>query len=230
MQTLVTNVVETVILARLQAKESFTALDISNALKTDRYPVRHREVAAIVRDLYASGALDSFGYEQTLIPVATEGGTKAAEAYLYHHRSVRPEDYQNRNQDALPPVAPDQARDLSDCVAADPLGVLPRPARGHRAGRRQTGARRGANGRRDGALSIPQSLLAQLGWLVGSLLCVKAEPGRLILGADSGDSTVRVWGGQRLRVCKTKLRLGALAADIAALEVVGDSLHIVAKS
>ncbi|HZP84956.1 MAG TPA: hypothetical protein VFB21_25185 [Chthonomonadaceae bacterium] len=229
-QTLVTNVIEMALLERLRAQESFTALDISNALKANRCPVRHREVAAVVRAIYASGALGRYGYEATLIPVAADGGAKAAEAYLYHHRSVNPEDYTARSQDALPPVPPDQARDLADCVPADPLGLFTGPTRRRRAQGRQSGAACGCGSRRDGALAIPRGLIAQLGWMVGALLSVKAEPGRLTIGTDGDDSTVRVWGGQRLRVCKTKLQLGALAADIATVEVVGDSLHIITKS
>jgi hypothetical protein len=228
-QTLVTNVIEMALLERLRAQESFTALDISNTLKADRYPVRHREVAAVVRAVYASGALGRYGYEATLIPVAADGGAKAAEAYLYHPRSANPEDYTARSQDALPPVPPDQARDLADCVPADPLGLFTGPTR-RRARGGQSGAACGCGSRRDGALAVPRGLIVQLGWTVGALLSVKAEPGRLTIGTDGSDSTVRVWGGQRLRVCKTKLQLGALAADIATVEVGGDCLHIVTKS
>ena len=61
---------------------------------------------------------------------------------------------------------------------------------------------------------------------------MQAEPGRLTIGPDpkSDGQTLRVWGGQRVRVCKTKLRLGLLTADLASVEVVGDNLHIEAKS
>lgn len=227
-QTQVTNVIERALLERLQARESFTALDISNALKADRYAVRHRDVAAVVRAIYASGAMRRYGYAAALIPVAADGGAKAAEAYLYHPCSANPEDYTARSQDALPPVPPDQARDLADCVPADPLGLFAGSDRRQRTRGGQCGVVCGS--RRDGAMAIPRGLIAQLGWMVGALLSVKAEPGRLTIGTDGGDSTVRIWGGQRLRVCKTKLRLGALAADIATVEVVGDSLHIVTKS
>ena len=47
-----TNLVEQAVLDQMRAKASFTALDISNTLKFERYPVQHREVAeARARDL-----------------------------------------------------------------------------------------------------------------------------------------------------------------------------------
>lgn len=224
------NVVETVVLARMQAQESFTALDISNALKAEKYPFRHREVAEVVREIYESGAMTPFHYQRSLITVLIEGGAKTAEAYLYHHNSVDANDYIARDQEALPPVPTQQARDLSDCVAAGPLGLLQRPR--STAGVTRNSAPRSSQGRRDGALPIPRRLLEQLGWMVGSLLAVVVEPGRLTLKPDTSasDRFVRVWGGQRVRVCKTKLQLGALSADVATLQVDGDSLRIETNS
>ena len=231
------NVVECETLQRMQARDSFTALDISNALKTARYPVRHREVAEVVRDIYNSGAMAHYDYDRQLVKVTTDGGAKTAEAYLYHHQSVRPADYAGVNQDALPPVPSGQARDLSDCVAADPLGLMARVLSANAAAsqrRTQNRARRAPGGRRDGALGVPSRIIAQLGWTDGSALSVRMDAGRLIVepnasAAQTGASvasTARVWSGQRVRLCKSKLRLGSLAADAVTVAVEGDCLCI----
>src|SRR5438552_4156034 len=112
MNTQIVNLVEQAVLERMRAKESFTGLDISNALKQSHYPGRHREVAEAVRDIYGSGAMDYYGYDRCVIPVVTDGGTKTAETFLYHHAEVHPSAYAARSQTALPPVRADQARDL----------------------------------------------------------------------------------------------------------------------
>src|SRR5947209_3191359 len=110
MSTPVTNLVEQAVLERMRAKAGFTALDISNALKADRYPVRHPEVAQIVRDIYQSGAMTFFDYDRRLIDVVTEGGAKSTQAFLYLHGESREREYTARDQDALPPVPEAQER------------------------------------------------------------------------------------------------------------------------
>ena len=233
-----TNVVENEVLQKMQARESFTALDVSNALKIARYGVRHREVAEVVRDIYNSGAMACYDYHRQAIMVTTEGGAKTAEAYLYHHRSARVADYDKRDQDALPPVPADQSRDLADCVAADPLGLLQRTYAGwaaqNRAQTRQSGIRV-SHGRRDGALPIPRRIIAQLGWTDGDALAVRVEQGKVIVEASGPQQTpkavpafVKVWSGGRVRICKTKLQLGALAADAVTVSVDSNRLCIAA--
>ena len=82
----------------------FTALDVSNAVKTSLSDIRHREVAPIVRDAFARGSMGS--YKQTLIDVITEG-RKPAEAFLYHLPAHPTSNYDDsmRSQLAIPPVA-----------------------------------------------------------------------------------------------------------------------------
>lgn len=232
-----TNVVENEVLQFMQAKDSFTALDVSNALKTAKYPVRHREVAEVVRDIYNSGAMAYYDYNRHLMDVKTEGGTKTAQAYLYHHQTARVSDYAGLDQDALPPVPANLARDLSDCVAADPLGLLKRAPTVAAARNRNShsSAPRCATGRQDGALAISSRIIAQLGWTDGELLTVRAEQGKLIVESSAPSPNVgqktpvaRVWSGRRVRICKTKLRMGALAAGGVTVSVDGSSLCIAA--
>ena len=64
MNTQIVNIVEQKVLERMRAKDSFTALDISNASR-QRFPVRHGEVAEIVRDIFQSGAMDFYDYDAT---------------------------------------------------------------------------------------------------------------------------------------------------------------------
>ncbi len=219
-----TNLIEQAVLDQMRAKTSFTALDISNRLKADRYAVQHRQVAETVREIFESGAMAHYDYDREIIPVVTDGGAKTARAFLYHFQEVRPRTYQARSQSALPPVPSDQARNLSDCMAAGILSLLPRPARFlRRPGRRRV--------RQDGALGIPKSLLAQLGWTDGSRLALTVSDGRLVIQASAtGGGVLRVWNGQRLRICRTKLHCGALTAEGVVVEVDGVGLSVSASA
>jgi hypothetical protein len=82
----------------------FTSLDVSNAVKHAVPAARHREIAALVREAYARGAMGD--YARTPIEVFAEGETPAT-AYLYHSRYAPAEYYDGpmRAQRATPPVA-----------------------------------------------------------------------------------------------------------------------------
>ena len=223
-----TNLVEQAVLDQMRAKASFTALDISNALKFDCYPVQHREVAQSVREIYESGAMAFYDYKRETIPVVTAGGTKQAHAFLYHYEEVHPRTYQTRDQNALPAVAPDQARDLADSAPAGPAAILPRPARPASA---QSGSRTPrCRTRRDGALAVPKPLIAKLGWSDGTRLTLRQDGGSVVVEAaapsSSSQLSLTVWGGQRLRICRTKLKVGALSADTVTVEAAGDRLRV----
>ena len=224
-QNALTLLVEEAVETKLKAREAFTALDVSNALKARRFPVRHAEVAPIVRDIYASGAMTYYDYDRRLIDVVTDGGTKRTQAFLYLHDETKDREYAARDQDALPPVPHDQARSLDDTVAAgiatSPLAALRQvaaaPASAQRRQRRGSGSRRQSS-RRDGALAIPRAWVAKAGWQVGETfrLAVGATATSFSLEPVQGRSDdgplVRVWADLRVRVCKTKLRLTAVSA------------------
>lgn len=224
-----TNLVEQAVLDQMQAKASFTALDISNTLKFDRYPVQHREVAQAVREIYESGAMAFYDYERETIPVVTAGGAKQARAFLCHWEEVHPRTYQTRAQDALPAVAPDQARDLADSAPAGPTAILPRPARP--ASSRQNSRSPRCRTRRDGALAVPKLLVAALGWADGTHLTLRQDGSSVVVAAApaSAAPALTVWRGQRLRICRTKLRLGAMSAETVTVEIAGDGLRVVQK-
>ena len=220
-----TNLVEQAVLDQMRAQAGFTALDISNRLKADRYPVQHRDVAAVVRDIYQSGAMAHYDYERKLIPVVTDGGAKQAQAFLYHFTETRPRTYQTRSQDALPPVPADQARDLADSAAATALPILSRSAP---SSPRKSGGKR--RSRRDGALAVPSEILRQLGWPDGLCLSLSGEAGQIVIEAShAGEKPLKIWSGQRLRICRTKLRLGALTAERVTVEVEGSALKVTAQ-
>lgn len=221
MNTQIIPIIEQAVVERMRAKTGFTALDISNALKADRYPVKHSEVAPIVRDIYASGAMDFYDYARRLIDVVTDSGTKTTRAFLYLHNDTRDRDYTARTQTALPLVPATKARDLSDCVPANAVSILPRPS--HPQGCHHSPRRRQ---RHDGALAVPRALIMRLGWSVGATLALHAEPGALKLSPSPDGGSVRVWDDLRLRLCRRKLRLGALTAGKVTFEIDGDDLRI----
>lgn len=83
----------------------FTALDVSNSVKQTLPSVRHREVAPIVRDIFAAGNMGD-AYQQTLIDVTAD--RKPVQAFLYHLKGADiavgyAED--KRHQLAIPPVS-----------------------------------------------------------------------------------------------------------------------------
>ncbi len=225
-----TNLVEQAVLDQMQMKASFTALDISNTLKFERYPVQHREVAALVREIYESGAMAHYDYERETIPVVTENGTKQARAFLYHYEEIKPRTYQTRAQDALPAVAPSAARDLADCAPAGAASILPRPTRSASSQLPRSSPR--CRTRRDGALAVPKQIVARLGWSDGTRLALRQDGGSVVVEAavpSSAASSLTVWRGQRLRICRTKLKVGALSADTVVVEIAGDGLRVKRK-
>lgn len=217
--------VEQEVAERMQAKASFTALDISNALKSEHYPVKHKGVAGVVREIYASGAMGFYDFDRRLIDVVTDAGTKKDRAFLYLHDGARERDYTARSQTALTPVPPDQARDLSDAAVRKPAVVLPRPLLNSRP---HGGGCSRSRTRRDGALAVPRALVATLGWDDGVTLALKTESNRLTLVASS-EGNVRVWSGQRVRLCRGKLGMHALTAATTTLRLDVDRLRLTTK-
>ncbi len=224
MNTQIIPLVEQAVVERLRSQDGFTALDISNALKADRYAVTHREVSEIVRDIYGSGAMGFYDYGRRLIDVVTDGGAKTAQAFLYLHNSTKERDYAARRQSSLPRVPTDAARDLSDSAPAGAALLLPRPARPQKS---PNGRHRGR--RRDGALAIPKTLVRRLGWAVGTVLGLTQSAGKVRL-APGGDIPVQVWGEQRVRLCQRKLRLcGLLKVDTLSMTLDGDGVRLLTE-
>lgn len=107
--------------------KAFTSLDVSNAVKESGNAFRHREVAKAVRALFAQGYMsDNHEYVRVIIGVNLPNG-RTAQAWLYHHETVDPADYDARSQVSVRPpvdsqvseeerVASPQPRSLSDVV------------------------------------------------------------------------------------------------------------------
>ncbi len=220
--TLATSAME----SKMNTGESFTALDISNTLKAKSFPVRHREVSAVVRGLYAGGGMTAFGYARELIAVSTPDGS--AQAYLYRQIGQTASDYVGDAQNALPPVPTDRARPLDDVVPAGmPLSPLAGAAlqgmvgaaviggSGATAWGKPSPARTRGAFRRDGALAVPRNLIEQSGFREGDLLVLTrdARTDTLVLGpvpigsAAVAGAIVKVWRDLRVRIARTKLSL-----------------------
>lgn len=211
-----TALVEEAVEVRMKAREPFTALDISNGLKARRLPVRHGEVAGVVREIFASGAMNHYDYDRRRIDVVTDGGAKRTQTFLYLHEETKEREYTDRAQNALPPVPADQACSLDDAVPANnPLSPLVAAGRARQGGARQRRNRSigGAalrGDRRDGALPIPRALAREAGWSVGDVLALSVDASAqggftLTPGEGITEKAVRVWGELRVRVCRTKL-------------------------
>ena len=103
----------------------FTALDVSNSVKQTLPSVRHREVAPLVRDLFASGSMGD-GYAQTLIDVMANRQT--VQAFLYHLKGADiASGYADdkRQQLAIPPVSAslDENDELAQGETEAPLSL-----------------------------------------------------------------------------------------------------------
>lgn len=105
---------------------SFTSLDVANSMKTAGYQIRNREAADwLRRNVTTLSFTHGITYNATLITVQSKevGPTSA---YLYHHDSVNPDDYLDRDQNPRPvpggipgPVGP--------VSPSDPSAVSSRP-------------------------------------------------------------------------------------------------------
>ena len=88
--------------------ELFTALDVSNTVKSQQPNARHREVRDTVRNIFSTEIAPK-GYARSPISVTLDNGT-TAEALLYHPLSASWDldnlyDQQKRQQKSFNPVA-----------------------------------------------------------------------------------------------------------------------------
>ena len=134
----------------------FTALDVSNEVKSELDGVRHREISPIVRELYDDGALGD-DYTRTLIDVLAGG--KTVQAYLYHHEDDDPEDYDGdlREQKARPP----SARRGSSSASSPTAAPAPKPTVA--ASPNLDVTELSLTRQRDGSIEIPSGFLERAG-------------------------------------------------------------------
>ena len=79
---------------------------------------------------------------------------------------------------------------------------------------------------------MPKQIVARLGWSDGTRLALRQDGGSVVIEAavpSSAASSLTVWRGQRLRICRTKLKVGALSADTVMVEIAGDGLRVKRK-
>ncbi|MFO0649227.1 MAG: hypothetical protein U0326_23495 [Polyangiales bacterium] len=140
----------------------FTALDVSNAVKTTLPDVRHRQVSPIVRDLFERHAMGD--YQHSLIDVLADGKTPT-QAYLYHLPEHSPALYDDsmRNQLAIPPVSTSTSKNEDASITAHSVEA-PVPVG------------------RDGRARVARQILMNAG-IVGDLLyaSVDTESGKILL-------------------------------------------------
>lgn len=163
----------------------FTSVDVSNSVKRAGHqtgnPVRHREVAPIVRELYSDGELDKFGYSRELIKVSLPGD-RQAQAWLYHHQTSDPADYDTRSQVALSPKQQQAVKTKKPTHTPPPLPITtvpvapaivptigaPQGSIGTPRGSRMLNtASQQRTQKGDGRLEIPSAWIRQLGWAEG---------------------------------------------------------------
>ncbi len=175
----------------------FTALDVSNAVKTTLPDVRHREVSPLVRELFERHAMGD--YQHSLIDVLADGKTPT-QAYLYHLPEHSPDLYDDsmRNQLAIPPVSTSTAKSDDASMTAHSVEA-PVPVG------------------RDGRARVSRQILMNAG-IVGDEVSVRvnAEAGEILLyGADEGeeDGEGERGGGVRAPVAPPRaagLRVGGV--------------------
>lgn len=140
----------------------FTALDVSNAVKTTLPDVRHRQVSPVVRDLFERHAMGD--YQHSLIDVLADGKTPT-QAYLYHLPEHSPALYDDsmRNQLAIPPVSTSTSKNEDASITAHSVEA-PVPVG------------------RDGRARVARQILMNAG-IVGDLLyaSVDTESGKILL-------------------------------------------------
>ena len=225
--------------------EPFTSLDISNAVKLKGVLVRHREVAPVVRELFAKGTMGTYGYDRELIGVKLPGGG-TADAYLYHHATVPASAYDNRAQVALPPPPPQGATGVADPIAKSdavkdsdkitvtPVSTVTTPVSTATAPVACSGPLRTAHQKRDGRLEVPAKWMDKLCWLAGDQIKVIVEGNGIVLKRTAGplDKPIKSlpvdrWG--RIRIHTRILRQAGIDGGAGAphcVVLLGDGLRI----
>lgn len=116
--------VRSVVEELMNKDELFTALDVSNQVKTLQPNARHREVRDVVRNIFAT-EIATKGYARSPITVTLDNGT-TADALLYHPLSASWDldnlyDQQKRQQKSFNPVAAATAAVSAAAASASPL-------------------------------------------------------------------------------------------------------------
>jgi hypothetical protein len=98
------NIVSDIVEDMFDDLQSFTSIDVSNAVKALGHTYRHREVSQVLREeVLNRDFIRTNGYLKTRITVQLSNGQSAA-AFLYHHETVSPDDYTQRSQVPVRPV------------------------------------------------------------------------------------------------------------------------------
>jgi hypothetical protein len=217
--------------------DSFTSLDVSNAVKQDGFAdVRHREVAQLVREAHADGIMEDYSYSRTLIDVDLANGG-SAQAYLYHHQSANPQVYNKRSQVAIPPVAISPvATPTAPTAVTTPAPhstlfgqVIGTPSTSAALATSISCARYAQDAKADGRLEIPRDFVKSLDC---SVIPMEPAGGALVVRPFVGGSNiiysiaVDKWG--RIRVPKTVLRRAGLQGHSyeISLNAAGDRIRI----
>jgi len=98
------------------ADAMFTSVDIGNAIKENGTWVKNSDVSIWLRNNALTIATN---YCSTLIDVLN--GTQ--KTFLYHPAGTNPDDYQTRNQAALPPNPNMKSATMSTCLASCPAST-----------------------------------------------------------------------------------------------------------
>lgn len=168
--------------------KSFTAIDVSNAVKRAGHAYRHREIAPIVREMYADDEMDSFGYTRELITVSLPGG-RQAKAWLYHHQTSDPAEYDTRAQVALPPkpqaaapaAPPPPPVTVSTTPSTPQVAVTGTTKAPGRSSRMLNTASASRVQKLDGRLEVPRSWIKKLGWTEGDRIDAVQDGNAVVL-------------------------------------------------
>lgn len=128
------DVVDKLLAQMTASQELFTALDVSNAVKTELPLARHREVRDLVRVKFASH-IEPAGYARTPIQVTLNDGS-SVEALLYHPLVDSWDldskyDAQKRSQSAVNPTPSRSLAAQAAGVVVTPIPGLPSPVTPH---------------------------------------------------------------------------------------------------
>lgn len=145
----------------------FTALDVSNVVKSTLTDVRHRDIAPLVREMFERGAMGE--YTQTLIDVMANGSTPT-QAFLYHLAEYDASLYDDahRSQLAIPPVSTNTDKNDDRSLT-------------------QTSIEAPVNVGRDGRGRVPRQMLLNAG-IIGDAVFALADnaPERVTLSTPTG--------------------------------------------
>lgn len=196
--------VRAAVLAKIDAREAFTNVDISHPIINEDNSVRHREVRAIIDEIWNAGEIQNEEYTASTITVFPKPN-KPVNARLFHpdEPDFDPNDYTAVNQelhrdqtDASKSQVSTRGFQMIDSDGDDGSNDGPTAITATATGQKVTAQCQIQP--KEGSLNIPRRLIKQAGYAAGDSIGIKVENSAVIVQKGGDDQKVDAEGRIRL--------------------------------